>query len=80
MMPLVHGLVAWLFATTLLKKSNDRRLATIVGLAPDIDGVHILFNKELFYAIHHTFGHSFVFGLPLAIAVGLLSKDDIFDL
>jgi hypothetical protein len=70
----VHGLIAWLVAYALCRRPIDRRLAVIAGLAPDVDGVFVLFSSSLFLEYHHTFGHSFVFGLPLAIAAALLAE------
>ena len=77
MSPIVHGLIAWLLAVAFLKNVNDRRLAVIVGVAPDIDGIFTFFNMHLFFDYHHTFGHSFVFGLPLAFIAGALAKDKL---
>jgi len=52
----------------------DRRLIVIAGLAGDLDGVFVLFDADLFLWYHHTFGHSFVFGLPLALVAGALVR------
>ncbi len=32
----------------------------VAGVIPDIDGIFILWDSDLFYTYHHTFGHSFV--------------------
>ena len=42
MSPLVHGMIAWLIAILILKNVNDRRLAVIAGVVPDIDGIFVL--------------------------------------
>jgi len=34
MSPLVHGMIAWLFAFAILRKTHDRRLAVVAGVAP----------------------------------------------
>ena len=47
MSPLVHGMIAWLVAILILKDANDRRLAVIAGVVPDIDGFFILKIKKL---------------------------------
>lgn len=75
MSPFSHGLIAWLFAVLLLSRVQDRRLAVIAGVAADIDGVFVLFSQEQFLAYHHTFGHSYVFGLPVALLAAALATD-----
>jgi hypothetical protein len=77
MSPVVHGLIAWLFAVWVLKETNDRRLAVIAGVAMDIDGIFILFNMDLFITYHHTFGHSYIFGIPLAVTAALLGREKL---
>jgi hypothetical protein len=61
----------------ILKETNDRRLAVIAGVALDIDGIFILFNYDLFVIYHHTFGHSFIFGIPMAITAMVLGKEKL---
>jgi hypothetical protein len=73
--PLVHGMIAWLIAIFILKDVNDRRLAIIAGVIPDIDGIFVLFNNELFLKYHHTLGHSFVYGVLITIVAAGLAKD-----
>lgn len=75
MSPIVHGMIAWLFAVAFLKTANDRRLVVIAGVAADIDGIFSLISMHSFMEYHHTFGHSFAFGLPLAITAGALAKE-----
>jgi hypothetical protein len=73
--PLIHALLAWLLAWAFLSKPSDRRLAVIAGVACDIDGVFALFNHDLFVTYHHTFGHTFLFGIPVAITAAVLARD-----
>jgi membrane-bound metal-dependent hydrolase YbcI (DUF457 family) len=73
--PITHGALAWLLALVLLKNIDDRRLVVIAGVLPDIDGIFVLFNEELFQDYHHTFGHYLIFGILLSIAVGLIGED-----
>ena len=75
MSPLIHGLLAWLLGYALLSDVQDRRLVVIAGVAPDLDGVFVLFNEALFQSYHHTFGHSYVFGLPVAMAAVALARE-----
>ncbi len=73
--PLIHALLGWLLAWAILRRSGDRRLAVIAGVAPDLDGGFVLFSQSLFLSTHHTFGHSYVFGLAVAIVAGALGRE-----
>ena len=77
MSPIVHGMLAWLIAVMFSKNVNDRRLIVIAGVIPDIDGVFILFDQAAYNTYHHTFGHSFVFGIMVALVASGLSSDRI---
>lgn len=77
MSPIVHGMVAWLVAVLFAKQVNDRRLITIAGVVPDIDGIFILFDRAAYHELHHTFGHSILFGILVAIIAYALAKDRI---
>jgi hypothetical protein len=68
-------MIAWIFAVLLITNVNDRRLVVIAGVAMDIDAIFILFNEELFYQYHHTFGHSYIFGILLAVAGASLATN-----
>lgn len=73
MTPLTHFLAAFALSWTLASRARDRALIVLAGVLPDIDGAPILFDKALYGQVHHTIGHSYVFGLPLAIAAGALA-------
>ncbi len=73
--PVVHGMLAWLFAIIFIRDVRDRRLVVIAGVIPDIDGIYILYSTELFYLYHHTWGHSFIFALPVAIFLALFGRE-----
>lgn len=72
MSPVVHGLLAWLLACLVCNRRLDRRLVVIAGVAADLDGVFVLFSSDLYITYHHTFGHTFVLGLPIALAAASL--------
>jgi hypothetical protein len=75
MSPLVHGMIAWLFAWLVLRRAHDRRLAVIAGVAMDLDGIFILFDRAQYLDYHHTFTHSYIFAVPIAITAAILAKD-----
>lgn len=76
--PILHGLLTWLFAVALVKDASDRRLVVVAGVAMDIDGIFVLFDNDLYHQFHHTFGHSVLFGLLLAITAGALANSNRF--
>ena len=67
MNPIVHGMLAWIIAVLFVRELRDRRLVVVAGVIPDIDAILLLVSEDLFYQYHHTLGHSFVFGIPLAL-------------
>ena len=75
MSPILHGMLAWLVAVMISKNVNDRRLIVIAGVIPDIDGIFILFDQAAYNTYHHTFGHSLVFGIMVALVASFLSSD-----
>ena len=77
MSPIVHGMIAWLIAVLFVKQVNDRRLIVIAGVVLDIDGIFILLNDSSYAEFHHTFGHSLVFGLLVAMVALTLSVDKL---
>jgi hypothetical protein len=68
-------MIAWLFAYLVLRRAYDRRLAVIAGVAMDLDGIFILFDRVQYLDYHHTFTHSYVFAILLAITAAVLAKD-----
>ena len=70
-----HGLIGYFAACALTKDKRLRALAFIAGMLPDLDGLAILFNMDLYYALHHELLHAPVYGLVFgAIAAVLMSK------
>jgi len=77
MNPIVHGMLAWIIAVLFVRELRDRRLVVIAGVIPDIDAILLLVNEDLFYEYHHTIGHSFVFGIPLALLFCVFAKNKV---
>jgi len=74
MNPIVHGMLAWIFAALAIRNLHDRRLVVIAGVIPDIDAILLFVSEDLFYEYHHTLGHSYVFAIPLAVLFGLAAR------
>ena len=72
--PLNHLLIAWMIANVLPLDVRTRRFCLVAGVIPDIDGIPILFDQELFEAVHHTFGHTLLFGILLSLLLALFVK------
>ena len=50
--------------------TRDKRLwalAFVAGMLPDLDGIPILFDMDLYYAIHHELFHPPIYGILLGI-------------
>ena len=70
-MPLTpfHGLIPYFLATIFTKEKRYWLVAFIGGVLPDLDGIPILFDLNLFYLIHHELFHQPIYGIILAIPV-----------
>ena len=75
MSPVVHALIAWLIAIAFVENVRDRRLVVLAGVLSDLDGIQALWDLEAFQDVHHTWGHTFVFGVPLAAALAVFAKE-----
>jgi inner membrane protein len=78
MSPITHFLTGWAVANTAKLGKRERLLVTLAGVAPDIDGMGVLWDLvsrsgsfEFYQRYHHVFGHNIFFGLLVA-ACGLL--------
>ncbi len=77
MSPIIHLITAWLIAMFFAIELKERRIVVLAGIIPDIDGAFILFNFEAYLEYHHTFGHSYVFGIPFILITAFLFLDNI---
>ena len=71
---LIHGLISYFFAVSITKDKRLWVLGFIAGVLPDLDGLPILFDLDLFYAIHHELFHEPIYGILLAIPIALILK------
>ena len=69
---LVHGAIAFFLLSFFTKDKRLWALAFVAGMLPDIDGFPILWDMELFYAIHHELLHPLIYGVVMGIPVALL--------
>ena len=78
MNPLTHLLASWIIAAKTTDNLRDRRLVTLAGVVPDLDGLGIVLdyakgayasgNFYYYPQYHHLLSH----GLPAAVACSLL--------
>ena len=71
---LTHGIIPYALASIFTKNKILRWIALLGGIFPDLDGLPILFNKELFYQIHHELLHAPILGFVLAIPIAILVR------
>jgi|SRR5208282_1812931 hypothetical protein len=78
MSPLTHLLASWIVAVKTTDNLRDRRLVTLAGVAPDLDGLGIVLdivtgrfarNHPFYYPEYH---HWLMHGLPAALACAAL--------
>lgn len=63
---LIHGLISFLVVALFTKDRRLLCLAFIAGVMPDLDGIPVLFDLGLFYAIHHELLHPLIYSLLFA--------------
>ncbi|MDI6916998.1 MAG: hypothetical protein QMC80_04290 [Thermoplasmatales archaeon] len=71
MSPVIHLLIAWFVANLFSINLKERRLVLIAGVIAEVDAIGILFNEDLFYQYHHTFGHTILFGVIITVMLML---------
>jgi len=83
MTPGAHLLASWLIGEALHLPQRERRLVTLAGVIPDLDGIGIFADfvnstrgRPTFYYddFHHTVGHNLAFGLLVAACIYLLAR------
>jgi inner membrane protein len=78
MSPITHLVASWIVAAKTTDNLRDRRLVTLAGVAPDLDGLGLLLDyakgaltsgKYYYYPIYH---HWLMHGLPGALVCSVL--------
>jgi len=77
MSPIAHFVGSWLVASVTATNSRDRRLITLAGVLPDIDGLgmvadvvkHLATGAELNFVYYQKFHHLWLHGWPGALLV-----------
>ena len=78
MSPLTHLLASWIVAAKTTDNLRDRRLVTLAGVAPDLDGLGIVadYARGAFtsgkYYYYPTYHHWLTHGLPAAVVCSIL--------
>lgn len=60
---LFHGLLSYLIVRRFSKSIQLRRISFLGGIAPDLDGLPLLWSYELYKKIHHTLLHPPFYGI-----------------
>ena len=60
---LFHGIIGYLSAIPFTKDPKIRFLAFAAGILPDLDGLPVLYNNELYHQIHHAWFHPPIYGI-----------------
>jgi len=71
---LVHGLIPYALASIFTKNKILRWIALLGGMFPDLDGLHIFFDMNLYRIYHHELLHAPIWGFIIAIPIAILAK------
>jgi hypothetical protein len=80
MTPGAHLLASWFVATRAELPVRERRLVTLAGVLPNLDGLGVVADvlshgRTAWYeTYHHQVGHTLLAGLLLALGCGLLAR------
>jgi len=77
MSPIAHFVGSWLVAAAAVENRRDRRLVTLAGILPDLDGLgmvadvakSLVTGQENTFAYYHKFHHLWLHGWPAALIV-----------
>ncbi|MGC4122579.1 MAG: metal-dependent hydrolase [Myxococcales bacterium] len=71
---IAHCESSWLAAQALPKR-RDRAIATVAGLAPDLDALTLLGGADFYGTYHHVISHNFVAAILTAVACFAAARD-----
>lgn len=79
MSPLTHLLASWIVAARTTDNLRDRRLVTLAGVAPDLDGlgliVDLIRGKAQYYPeYHHWYGHGLLWALGCSAILAFFGR------
>lgn len=80
MTPGAHFLASWVCATSLDLGRRERRIVTLAGVLPDLDGIGVAGDlitrgrTEYYATFHHLLCHNLVFAILLSALAGILVK------
>jgi len=69
---IVHGLISYFAVCKLTKDGRLRALAFVAGMLPDLDGIPLLFDMNLYRVLHRELFHQPIYGLILGIPIALI--------
>jgi hypothetical protein len=70
---LVHAELSWLLAQS-LRDRRDRVLVVAAGMAPDLDGLGVLYSHDAYESYHHVLFHGIFAALLTALACGIAAR------
>jgi inner membrane protein len=83
MSPGAHLLSSWLVANTFISGRRERRIATLAGLAPDLDAAGWLIDRvnlwensvtDYYFQYHHLIGHNLFAGIFISFVACMLAS------
>ncbi|MEK6958560.1 MAG: metal-dependent hydrolase [archaeon] len=70
---LIHAIAGYLFASAISKNQKIRWIGFLAGALPDLDGIFIFFNQDLYYALHHELFHPPIYGIALGLIIAFIA-------
>ncbi|PIN98376.1 MAG: hypothetical protein COT90_04495 [Candidatus Diapherotrites archaeon CG10_big_fil_rev_8_21_14_0_10_31_34] len=69
---LIHGLISFLIVSRFTKNEKLRLIAFIAGMLPDLDGIALFWDINLYYEFHHELFHAPVYGIIFGAIFALI--------
>lgn len=72
--PIAHALIPGFIASKTTQQKKLWLLAALIGMLPDIDGVYILYNYQLYETLHRVVFHSLIIGFLISLFLMFVLK------
>lgn len=69
-----HILSGWCVGSLFRLSARERLFCMIAAAVPDVDGISILFGEEIYWDIHHVWGHNLLLGVLAAVMLAAFSS------
>jgi LexA-binding, inner membrane-associated putative hydrolase len=71
MPPFTHALAGWCVGNAVETTPRERLGCIVIACLPDIDGISLIWGRDVYFRWHHVLGHNVIFGI---VASALLMR------